>query len=86
MSSLFCLLTAVDGVEWRFSYTCNYVYLAAIHSGSCSICSPHITHDIASGEKQFSLYLANSFINFPISELKKFKDFYRQTIAVKDAA
>lgn len=79
-------LKAVDGVEWRFAYTVKSVYLASITSGSCSLCSPHLTHDIQAGQVNFSVYLANAYINFPITEFKKFKEFLQRAKAAKAAA
>lgn len=86
MSALFCLLTAVDGVQWRLSYTANFTFIVSISSGSCSLCSATVSHDISAGEKQFSLYLASAFINFPSSEFKKFKEFMQQVNSSKAAA
>lgn len=86
MASLLVLLTAVDGIEWRLSYKGNATYLAVINSGSFSLCSPHVTHIIGAGQKEFSLYFANAFINFPFSEFKKYKEFVQQVDAAKAAA
>ncbi len=86
MSVLATHLTAIDGLEWRLTSTVNSTYLASLTSGSLAICSPHITHDMQPGQKQFSVYLANAFINFPGSEFKKYKEFLQQVEAAKDAA
>lgn len=86
MSVLAVLLTAIDDLEWRLAHTVNSTYLASLTSGSLSICSPHVTHDMQPGHKQFSLYMANAFINFPSSEFKKYKEFIQQVQAAKEAA
>ncbi|MFC3115967.1 hypothetical protein [Cellvibrio fontiphilus] len=76
-------LKAVDGVEWRFAYTVNSVYLASITSGSFSLCSPHITHDIQAGQINFSVYFATAYVVFPATELKKFRLFLQQIKAAR---
>lgn len=86
MSVLAVLLIAVDGLEWRLSHTVNSTYIVSLTSGSLSICSAHINHDMQPGQTQFSVYLANAFINFPGSEFKKYKEFIRQVKAAKEAA
>lgn len=80
-------LKAVDGVEWRFAHIpATYKYLASITSGSFCLCSPHITHDIQAGQVNFSVYFANAYINFPATELKKYREFLQQIKAAKAAA
>lgn len=86
MSVLVVYLTAIDGLQWRLTCTVNSTYLASLLTGSLSICSPHITHDMQAGQKQFSVYMANAFINFPSSEFKKYKEFLQQVEAAKAAA
>lgn len=79
-------LQAVDGVEWRLAFTATRTYLASIPTGSFCLCSPHVTHDIQAGQVIFSVYFANAYINFPASELKKFKEFLQRAKAAKAAA
>lgn len=86
MSLVEVRLQAVDGVEWRFAFNANRTYLASIPTGSFCLCSPHITHDIQAGQVIFSVYFANAYINFPATELKKFKEFLQQVKAAKAVA
>ena len=86
MSLVSVHLKAVDGVEFRFSYLPNGSYLASIPSGSFSLCSPHITHDLQVGQVNFSVYFANAYINFPAAELKKYKQFLQDVKTAKAAA
>lgn len=85
MSVLAVQLVSVDGLQWRLAYTVNSTFLASVASGSLSICSPHISHDMQAGQKQFSIYLANAFINFPSAEFKKYKEFMQQ-VKIREAA
>jgi hypothetical protein len=86
MSVLDVHLQAVDGIEWRLAFTPTRTYLASIPTGSFCLCSPHITHDVQAGQVIFSVYFANAYINFPSTELKKFKEFLQQSKAAKAAA
>ena len=79
-------LQAVDGIEWRLALTATRTYLASIPTGSFCLCSPHVTHDIQAGQVIFSVYFANAYINFPTSELKKFKEFLQRAKAARAAA
>ncbi|WP_331345986.1 hypothetical protein [Cellvibrio sp. UBA7661] len=86
MSVMDVHIKAVDGVEWRIAFTVTRTFLASIPTGSFCLCSSHINHDIQAGQVIFSVYLANAYINFPVSELKKFKAFLQQVKAAKAAA
>lgn len=79
-------LKAIDGVEWRIAYTVNSVYLASVTSGSCSLCSPNLTHDIQAGQVNFTVYFASAYLVFPASEFKKFRPFLQQVKAAKAVA
>ena len=71
-------LIAVDGTNWRLAYMASSGgYLASTASGSVTIASPVINHDLFPGQVQFSVYLNNAFINFPAAEFPKFKAFWR---------
>lgn len=85
MSALFCHLSSFNGFEWRLSFL-NNSYLASYLSGCCSIGSSRIDFSISSGGKTFYVYLSEFFIEFPISELKKFKEFNKQVQVFKAAA
>lgn len=78
MSLLDVSLTAVDGTNWRLAYMdSSGGYLASMASGSASIASATLNHDLCPGQVQFSVYLNNAFINFPASEFQKFKAFWK---------
>ncbi len=79
-------LTSTDGFVWNLTCTVNSTFILRSPSGSAAICSPHVSHDIEPGQKQFSLYMANAYISFPYSEFKKYKEFIRQVKAAKEAA
>ncbi len=86
MAVLITHLTSTDGLKWNLTCTVNSTFILRSPSGSVAICSPHITHDMEAGKKQFSLYMANAFISFPFSEYKKYKEFLQQIKSAKDAA
>lgn len=86
MAVLLTHLKSTDGLEWNLTCTVNSTFLLRSSSGAVAICSPHITHDMEAGKKQFSLYLANAFISFPFSEFKKYKEFLEKIKSAKDAA